>query len=140
MFFDRGVPSFHNLGCETPPPWYPFRSLGESLYRSGRSRKQNNLLLLQGIKQQFHQNTRICFNQNQRMDNKVYSIMRIVLFGVITQRVVVIPYRCLGTTYRSHLQGSRIQNKDRQVVQKCLLEFTTTRCIITPKSTVLIYS
>ena len=39
------------LGCETPPPWYPFRSLGEADNRSGRLRKQNNLLFLQGIKQ-----------------------------------------------------------------------------------------
>ena len=34
--------------------------------------------------------------------------MKIVLFWVITLRVVVIYYRCFGTTYRSHLQGSRI--------------------------------
>jgi hypothetical protein len=134
------VPAALPLGCETPPPWYPFRSLGEPHSRSGRLRKQNNLLFLQGIKQQFHQNTKICFNQNQRIDDKIYSIMRTVLFGVITQRVVVISYRCFGTTYRSYPQGSRIQNKDRQVVQKCLLEFTTTRCIITQKSAVLIYS
>ena len=32
------------------------------------------------------------------------------LFWVITQRVVVIPYRRFGTTYRSHLRGSRIQD------------------------------
>ena len=30
---------------------------------------------------------------------------------VITQRVVVIPYRHFGTTYRPHLQGSRIQKE-----------------------------
>jgi len=33
-----------------------------------------------------------------------------VLFWDITQRVVVIPYRCFRTTYWSHLQGSRIQD------------------------------
>jgi hypothetical protein len=33
------------------------------------------------------------------------------LFWIITQRVVVISYRCFGTTYRSHLQGSRIQKR-----------------------------
>jgi hypothetical protein len=32
--------------------------------------------------------------------------MRIALFWVITQRVVVISYRCFGTTYRFHLQGT----------------------------------
>jgi len=31
---------------------------------------------------------------------------RTALFWVVTQRVVVIPCRCFGTTYRSHLQGS----------------------------------
>ena len=34
---------------------------------------------------------------------------RTALFRVITQRVVVISCRHLGTTYRSHLQGSRGQ-------------------------------
>ena len=34
--------------------------------------------------------------------------MRTALFWAITQRVVVIPYRRFGTTYRSHLQRSRI--------------------------------
>ena len=32
---------------------------------------------------------------------------RTALFWVVTQRVVVIPYRSFGTRYRSHLQGSR---------------------------------
>ena len=36
--------------------------------------------------------------------------MRTALFWAITQRVVVISYRRFGTTYRSHLQGSRIHN------------------------------
>jgi len=35
--------------------------------------------------------------------------MRTALFWVITQQVVVIPYRRLGTSYRPHPQGSRIQ-------------------------------
>jgi hypothetical protein len=34
--------------------------------------------------------------------------MRCTLFWEIAQRIVVIPYRRFGTTYRSHLQGSRI--------------------------------
>jgi hypothetical protein len=37
------------------------------------------------------------------------KIMRTELFCVITRRVVVISYRRFGTTYRSHLQGSRIR-------------------------------
>jgi hypothetical protein len=31
--------------------------------------------------------------------------MRTALFWVIVQQVVVVPYRCFGATYRSHLQG-----------------------------------
>jgi len=34
--------------------------------------------------------------------------MRTALFWVITKRVVVIPYRRVMTTYRSHLQGSTL--------------------------------
>ena len=34
---------------------------------------------------------------------------RTALFWAITQIVMVIPYRRFGTTYRSHLQGSRVQ-------------------------------
>jgi hypothetical protein len=38
--------------------------------------------------------------------------MRTALFWVTTQRVVAIPYRRFGTTYRSCLQGSRLTLKD----------------------------
>jgi len=34
--------------------------------------------------------------------------MRNAIFRTITQRVVAIPYRRFGTTYRSHIRGSRI--------------------------------
>ena len=37
--------------------------------------------------------------------------LRTAFFWVITRRVVVISYRRFGITYRSHPQGSRIQNK-----------------------------
>jgi len=37
--------------------------------------------------------------------------LRTALFWVITQRVVVIYYRRFGTTYRSHLLGSRMRKK-----------------------------
>jgi hypothetical protein len=37
--------------------------------------------------------------------------MRSAPFWVIKQRVVVIPYRRFGTTYRSQLQGSRKHNE-----------------------------
>jgi hypothetical protein len=51
--------------------------------------------------------------------------MRNALLWVSTQRVVVISYRRFGTTYRSHLQGSRVQT------------ITTIRCVITQKDAVL---
>jgi len=63
------------------------------------------------------------------------SRMRTALFWAITQCVVVIPSRRFGTTYRSHLQGSRIG----WVVPKRRDGITTTRCIIAQKSAVLIY-
>jgi hypothetical protein len=37
--------------------------------------------------------------------------MRAALFWDITQLVVVIPYRRFGTTYRSHLQGLRMEEE-----------------------------
>jgi len=37
--------------------------------------------------------------------------LRTAMLWVITQQVVVIPYRRFGTTYRPRLQGSRIQKK-----------------------------
>jgi len=40
--------------------------------------------------------------------------LRTALLWVITQRVVVIPYRRFGTAYRSQLQGSRIQKRHAQ--------------------------
>jgi hypothetical protein len=39
----------------------------------------------------------------------VKTVLRSALFCDITQRRVVIVYRWFGTTYRSHLQGSRVQ-------------------------------
>jgi len=38
--------------------------------------------------------------------------MKTALFWVITQRVVVIPYRHFRTNYWFHLQGSRIPKRD----------------------------
>jgi len=37
--------------------------------------------------------------------------VRTALFWAITQRVAVISYRRFGTTYRSHIEGSRIQEE-----------------------------
>jgi len=59
------------------------------------------------------------------------TLLRTALFWVITQRVVVISYRCCGTTYRSHLQGSKFLTSEEGI--------TTTHCIITQKSAVLNY-
>jgi hypothetical protein len=41
--------------------------------------------------------------------SKLSKHMSTTLFWVIRQRVVLIPYIHLGTTYLSHLQGSRIK-------------------------------
>jgi len=43
--------------------------------------------------------------------------LRPALFWIITQPVVVIPYRRFGTTYWSHLQGSRIPKEIQRRAQ-----------------------
>jgi hypothetical protein len=64
--------------------------------------------------------------------------MKTVLFWVIMQRVVVIPY-CFGTTYQSHLQGTRIQDADgtSKLSPNVSTEITTTHCVIAQKRVVL---
>lgn len=44
-----------------------------------------------------------------RFQASATKLTRTILSCVIRQRVVVISYRCFATTYRFHLQGSRIQ-------------------------------
>jgi hypothetical protein len=57
-----------------------------------------------------------------------------VLFWAVAKRVVEIPYRRFGTTYRSHLLGSIYQmSKRRQKI-------TRTRCVIIQKNAVLLCS
>jgi len=41
----------------------------------------------------------------------IHCKKRTVLFRVIAQKVVLIPYRRFGTSYRSHLQEPRIQKR-----------------------------
>jgi hypothetical protein len=48
------------------------------------------------------------------------SEVRTVLFCVITQRVLVIPYRRFGTTYWSHFQGSKIQKDNWLYQYECM--------------------
>jgi hypothetical protein len=60
--------------------------------------------------------------------------MRAVLFWFITQRIVVIPYRRFGTTYRS-LESP--ENVSDRLFRKRRQGITTTRSVITHKSAVL---
>jgi hypothetical protein len=46
------------------------------------------------------------------------SSLKSVVFWVITRRRVVIIYRRFGTTYRSHLHGSRFQEERKPVTKK----------------------
>jgi hypothetical protein len=46
---------------------------------------------------------------------------RTALFWVIMQRVVVTSYQRFGTTYRSHLQGSRIKFKKKDGKDRAVL-------------------
>ena len=45
--------------------------------------------------------------------------MTSALFWLITQRTVLIPYRRFGTTYQSHLQGSRSPSCPETSVRNC---------------------
>jgi hypothetical protein len=80
--------------------------------------------------------------------------MRTWLFWDITQRVVLIPYRSFGTTYRSNLKGQYSKNpswildppswifdpwKWDQEVPKRRQGITSPRCVISQKTAVLIY-
>ena len=49
------------------------------------------------------------YNLRANLAEKKLQFLRTVLFLAISQRMVVIPYRRLGTTYRSLLRGSGIQ-------------------------------
>jgi hypothetical protein len=62
-------------------------------------------------------------NNEYRMD------LRTTPFWAITQRVVVISYGRFGTTYRSHLQGSRIRKET--MVQKVYVQETFFLCCVT---------
>jgi hypothetical protein len=58
----------------------------------------------------------------------------IALFRVISQRVVVIPYRRFATTYRFHLQGSRMFLKVEQIgCPEMSVKTATICCIISQK-------
>ena len=61
--------------------------------------------------------------------------MRTPLFWIIKQCVAVISYRHLRTTYSPQTPEDGT-DKD---VPKCQEEITTTHCVITQKSVVLIY-
>jgi hypothetical protein len=87
------------------------------------------------------------------LENRTF--LKTTLFWVITQQEVIISNRRFGTTYRSHFQASRIQKLFRFLTPEELLdrplkmgpigcpkrrlEITTTRCVMTQKSVVLVY-
>jgi len=55
---------------------------------------------------------RFCPRQDSGSENEAnWELKRASLFCVIEQRVAVISYRRFETTYRSHLQGSRMQKQ-----------------------------
>ena len=62
--------------------------------------------------------------------------MRTPLFRIITQHIVVIPYRRFGTTYRSRLRGSRMQKATESFVDSWLVKVGP---ISSPETFVRIY-
>jgi hypothetical protein len=67
------------------------------------------------------------------------------LLWALTQRLLVFPYGHFGTTYPSHLQGSRIlgfwtiEDRTDRLSRNVGRELTTTRRVIGQKSAVLVY-
>jgi hypothetical protein len=92
------------------------RRLGGHCCQRGRFGEETNVLPLLGIKPPFlgRPANISALNANMSISAvRLYFIMgdviyqlRSALFWNITQRRVVILYRCFGTTYRSQLQGS----------------------------------
>ena len=71
--------------------------------------------------------TYLCINKH---------VFETALFWDITQRHVVIVYRCFGTTCQSHFHGSRDPSRwDRHVVPKHQLTIITQRRLISQKNT-----
>jgi hypothetical protein len=70
------------------------------------------------------------------------KFQRTVPFWAITQLVMTIPYRCFGSTYRSHLQRQTLFDQwrwDRWVVPKTSVRIYPTCCVIAQNSSVLVY-
>ena len=65
------------------------------------------------------------------------------LFCDFTQHRMVVPYRRLGTTYRSHLQGSvdflTVEYGTDRMSRNVGREFTIRRCVISQRSANLMY-
>jgi hypothetical protein len=88
----------------------------------------------------------VVLSSESTVQNKIHrsgDLLRCAFFRVITQRVVVISYRCFGTSYRHHLQGSRIPKKDLDsrilkmgpiACSETSVKNTTVRCIIPKKA------
>jgi hypothetical protein len=74
---------------------------------------------------------------------KVRIQIKSALFGNITQRPAVIPYRRLGTNCRSYLQGSvdflTVEYGTDRMSRNVGREFTTLRCIISQTNTNRMY-
>jgi hypothetical protein len=75
--------------------------------------------------------------QQQQFLASAAILKRSALFWGVTQRVMVILYRRFGTTYLSHLQGSRFLDPwrwDRYVFPKRRCRFIIRCCVIPQKS------
>ena len=65
--------------------------------------------------------------------------MRAALFWVVTQRVVVIPFRRFGTTYRSRIQQgfTKFEDDTDRLSRNVGKKLNTARCVIAQNSAVL---
>jgi len=69
--------------------------------------------LVSSVWQHFCTHTHTHSTSHPEVSQEKKNPPKTALFSVITQRVAVISYQCFGTTYHSHLHGSRIQKESR---------------------------
>ena len=94
--------------------------LCENRYKLRTKQNDNLVRLFLGCKTDLHVWHEtwcgICYNAMKGIEI-VCTYTPVLLFWVITQRVVVIPYGRFGTSYRYRLQGSRVEDGTDRLLQ-----------------------
>jgi len=92
-------------------------ALRELLYRMHNYKIKNNTLYI-SLTGKCQSKTNYIDKKTTHLDLKYSLCLRPALFWVVTQRVVVISYRRVRKTYRSHFYGSLPLKKGPDVLPK----------------------